>query len=113
LVEEYVSHGGHAYRPDLRVAVFKWINKHLKNDDGLVKDATFKEIPGKDLRVFPEDKDVPKDALNGKVDESFVARAEPRLPQQAGFAEWRTNLTQKLRQVSFRNFPNRIPAAEP
>src|SRR5262249_56198423 len=25
-VDEYVSSGGHEYRPDLRLAVFKWIN---------------------------------------------------------------------------------------
>jgi dienelactone hydrolase len=27
-VEEYVSHGGHAYQPDLRRAIFRWINAH-------------------------------------------------------------------------------------
>ena len=32
LVDEYVSKGGHDYRPDLRVAIFKFINKHLKGD---------------------------------------------------------------------------------
>ena len=76
LVDDYVSHGGHAYRPDLRVAVFQWINKHLKNDAGPVNDAAFEAIPGKDLRVFPEDKDIPADALNGKIDETFVARGD-------------------------------------
>ena len=65
LVDDYVSKGGHDYRPDLRIAVFKWINKHLKHDTGAVKDADFKPLPGKELRVFPEDKDIPKDALNG------------------------------------------------
>src|SRR5262249_47950349 len=30
LVEEYVSHGGHTYRADLRQAIFRWINIHLK-----------------------------------------------------------------------------------
>jgi dienelactone hydrolase len=29
-VDEYVSKGGHAYRPDLRVAIFSFFNKHLK-----------------------------------------------------------------------------------
>src|SRR5205807_268800 len=32
LVDEYVSKGGHDYRPDLRIAIFKWINQHTKND---------------------------------------------------------------------------------
>src|SRR5262245_22091134 len=45
LVDEYVSVGGHDYRPDLRVAVFKWINKHLKGDTSPVKDAAFEPFP--------------------------------------------------------------------
>src|SRR5262249_39594629 len=57
LVDEYVSKGGHDYRPDLRIAVFKWINKHLEGDSGPVADATDKPLPGKQLRVFPEDRD--------------------------------------------------------
>ena len=32
LVDDYVNHGGHADRPELRVAAFQWFNKHLKND---------------------------------------------------------------------------------
>ena len=40
LVDEYVSKGGHDYRPDLRIAIFKCINKHLKGDTTApVKDA--------------------------------------------------------------------------
>jgi dienelactone hydrolase len=111
LVDDYVSKGGHAYRPDLRVAVFKWINKHLKHDRGPVKDADFKAIPGKELRVFPEDKDIPKDAINGKIDESFVPRARVKLPEADKFAEWKEGLLKELRRRSFRRFPKRIPAA--
>ena len=51
LVDEYVSKGGHAYRPDLRIATFRCLNKHLKNDTASpVKDVDFKTIPGKELR---------------------------------------------------------------
>src|SRR6516165_2725250 len=63
LVDDYVSHGGHAYRPDLRIASFKWINKHVKNETGQVTDADFKPIPGNDLRVFAEDEELPRDSL--------------------------------------------------
>ena len=31
-VDEYVSKGGHDYRPDLRLAIFGFFNKHLKGD---------------------------------------------------------------------------------
>jgi cephalosporin-C deacetylase-like acetyl esterase len=112
LVDDYVSTGGHAYRPDLRVAVFKWINKHLKNDTGPVKDADFKDLPGKDLRVFPEDKDIPEDALNGKIDETFTGRAEVKPPKEGAFPEWKKGLLKDLRDWSFRTFPERIPAAQ-
>ena len=113
LVDAYVSHGGHAYRPDLRIAVFKWINQHLKNDTGPVKDADFQPIPGKDLRVFPEDKDVPKDAVNGKIDELFIARSSPPLPDTGGFENWRRDLLKRLREQVFRAFPERIPPLLP
>jgi hypothetical protein len=89
LVDEYVSAGGHDYRPDLRVAIFKFINKHLKKDNGAVKDADFKPLPGKELRVFADDGDLPKDAINAKIDETFVAAKRPKLPEEARFNAWR------------------------
>jgi cephalosporin-C deacetylase-like acetyl esterase len=113
LVDDYVSEGGHDYRPDLRVAVFKWINRHLKNETGEVKDAHFKLMEGKELRVFPEDKDVPKDATNDKIDETFVKRAEVKLPEKGKFAEWKKGMMKELREKAFRNFPDRISAATP
>src|SRR5205823_1819538 len=64
-VDEYVSKGGHAYRPDLRLAVFGFFQKHLKGDPAAkLTDAVDPKIEGKDLRVFPEDRDLPKDAIN-------------------------------------------------
>src|SRR5262249_42241423 len=109
LVDEYVSKGGHDYRSDLRVAVFKWINKHLKHDTGEVKDDDSKPLEGKELRVFPEDKDIPKDALNGKIDETFVPLAKVTLPKQSEFAEWKKGLLKELREKSFRALPAEIP----
>ena len=113
LVDAYVSHGGHDYRPDLRVAIFKWINKHIKNDTGPVTDADFKPLPGKELRVFPEDKDVPKDAINGKIDETFVPMAQVKLPEAGKFEEWKKGLIKELRARSFRELPEVVPAAKP
>jgi cephalosporin-C deacetylase-like acetyl esterase len=112
LVDDYVSKGGHDYRPDLRIAVFKWMNKHLKNETGEVTDAKFKLLEGKDLRVFPEDKDVPKDAINGKIDETFVKRADVSLPEKEKFAEWKKGMLKELREKSFRGFPERITKAQ-
>jgi cephalosporin-C deacetylase-like acetyl esterase len=108
LVDDYVSKGGHDYRPDLRVAIFRWLNRHLKNETGPVKDADFKPLPGRQLRVFPEDRDVPKNALNGKIDQTFVKRAESRLPGPGHFAQWKKEMLKELREKSFRQWPKRI-----
>ena len=110
-VDEYVSKGGHDYRPDLRVAIFGFLNKHLKNDTGPVKDADFPKIDGKELRVFPEDKDLPKDQINDRVDELFVPKAEVKLPKEGEFKEWKAGLVKKLREASFRAIPEKVPAA--
>lgn len=112
LVDDYVSKGGHDYRPDLRIAIFKWINKHIKNDTGPVKDAEFKFFPDEELRVFAEDKDVPKDAINGKIDETFVACAQVIVPDEGKFEEWKKRLMKELREKSFARFPQRPPAAD-
>ncbi len=103
LVDDYVSKGGHDYRPDLRVAIFRWMNKHLKGDVGEVKDADDKPLPGKELRVFAEDKDLPKDAINGRVDEVFVPAAKVKLPDAKGFAAWQKEMMGKLKQGPFRH----------
>src|SRR3954470_20056662 len=83
VVDDYVSKGGHDYRPDLRVAIFQFLNKHLQGATGPVKDADFAPLPGKELRVFPTDADLPRDAINAKVDETFVRLAgEVALPEE-------------------------------
>jgi cephalosporin-C deacetylase-like acetyl esterase len=111
LFDECVSPGGHAYRPDLRLAIFAWINRQMKHDTSPVKDADFKPLPGPELRVFPEDKDVPSDAINGKIDETFVPQAQVKLPEAGKFEEWKRGLMKQLREKSFRAFPERITSA--
>jgi dienelactone hydrolase len=112
-VDEYVSKGGHDYRPDLRLAIFGFLNKHLKNDTAPVNDADFPKIEGKDLRVFPEDADLPKDQINDRVDEAFVPKAEVKLPSpRQNFSAWKEGMIKRLRESSFRMMPEDIAAAE-
>lgn len=108
LVDDFVSKGGHDYRADLRIAIFRWMNKHLKGQVGEVKDAEDKPLPGKDLRVFAEDKDLPKDAINGRVDEVFVTAAKVKLPEAKDFAAWQKGMIEKLRQGPFRAFGDKL-----
>jgi cephalosporin-C deacetylase-like acetyl esterase len=108
LVDKHVSKGGHDYRPDLRLAIFKFINLHLKGERGEIKDADDAPLPGKELRVFPEDADLPKDALNARIDEVFIAPARVELPADRNFAEWKKDMLSGLRQRCFRTFPERV-----
>jgi cephalosporin-C deacetylase-like acetyl esterase len=113
LVDDYISKGGHEDRADLRVAAFGWMNRHLKNETAPVRYEPYKQLPGKELRVFAEEKDIPRDAINGKVDETFVKRAEVKLPEPGKFAEWKQGMIDRLKQECFvRWFPEAIAAAE-
>lgn len=122
MVDAVVSIGGHAYREDLRKAAYRFINIHLKNDARPVTDSeadipagegakrTFAIAPEK-LRVFPTDADLPKDERNTTIDQHFVPVAEVAPPAAGGFEAWRQALRAELRRVTFRTFPERIPAA--
>jgi hypothetical protein len=121
-VDAFVSVGGHDYREDIRQGAFRFLNTHLKNDPRLVTDTESDLVTGSrdeqhpirpdELRVFPKDENIPSDALNGKIDEHFVPIAAPELPKtKEEFATWRSALIRKLKEVSFRHFPNEIPAA--
>lgn len=114
LTTDYVSRGGHAYRPDLRVAVFKFLNRHLKGDTATpVEDsAAFQEIPGKELRVFPTDEDLPRGSINGRIDETFVPRKVVIwLPKSNEIGDWKTKTLDRLRKTVFRSFPDTLPIA--
>ena len=119
-VDAVVSIGGHAYRTDLRRAVFEFFNRHLRGDSkpvadpdaGLGADGKSSRIPGKDLRVFPEDADLPKDQINTKIDETFVASARVELPKAGEFEPWKKNLLERLRKTCFAAWPATPPFPE-
>jgi dienelactone hydrolase len=108
-----VSIGGHAYRTDLRRAIFEFFNRYLKGDarrvedpdSGLGPDGKPSRIKPEALRVFPEDKDLPADRINAKVDESFVARAQVELPAPGRFEAWRDGLIERFRAASLAAWP--------
>lgn len=121
VVDSFVSVGGHDYRKDVRQGVFRFLNTHLKNDPRPVLDTETDlvegarddqhPIPPEQLRVFPKDEHIPADALNGKIDQSFVEIANPVPPSKEEFVDWKKRLIAKLRRITFRHFPEQIPAA--
>ncbi len=116
-VDAVVSIGGHAYRADLRRSVFEFFNRHLRGDSrpvtdpdaGLGPDAKTPRIPFKDLRVFPEDADIPKDQLNTKIDETFVPAAKVDPPKPEEFEAWRTGLLDQVKKACFGAWPASPP----
>lgn len=104
--------GGHDDGVELRLMAYRWINRHLKNDASEVSEPPLPVIPGKDLRVFPEDKDLPSDALNGRIDELFVPCRRPDLPQSPEeFRQVRERLLDLLEEKVF-TWPEGTRAAE-
>jgi hypothetical protein len=121
-VEAFVSIGEHAYRQDIRQGAYRFINTYLKDDPRIVGDSERDLITGtgpgrrypiepKRLQVFSRDADIPQDELNTTIDRHFVPLAEVAVPQPGKFEAWKGTLTKELRRVTFRYFPDRIPAA--
>jgi dienelactone hydrolase len=122
-VDAFVSIGGHAYREDIRRAVYRFINTHLKGDPRPVTDSEVDivsegskpgsyPIPPESLRVFPTDADLPQDQLNTKIDEQFVSVGRPAAPASGTHGAWRRELLARLRQTGFGYFPERVPPAK-
>lgn len=118
--QSLVSPGGHSDRPDIRSAVFGFINSHLKSDSRPVTD-TVEDFPSQggedafviplgDLRVF-KDGEQPKDEINSRIDRLLVPVATPAPPQQAQVEGWKRELLGKLRKVTFHSLPGVLPAA--
>lgn len=123
LVDAVVSMGGHAYRQDIRQAAFRFLNTHLKNHPQIVTDSEVDLVTESGnrknypidpvrLRVFPQDSDIPPDEINTTIDEIFVPKGHVEPPDPGQFVAWKTSLEKELRRITFRYFPERIPAAE-
>jgi len=120
-VDSVVSIGGHAYRQDIRQAAYRFLNTHLKNDPRPALDSEVDlvtsapnevhPIPPEQLRVFPQDSDFPRDAINNRIDQEFVPMATAELPKEGQFEAWRNERFARLRQLTFHHFPDRLPAA--
>ena len=110
-VDEYVSKGGHDYRPDLRLAIFRFINKHLKGDTGAVEGRRLPEDRRQGAARLPRRTTTCRRTRSTpKVDETFVPMAKVKLPAKPEeFAEWKAGLVKQLREKSFRSLPEKLP----
>lgn len=108
-----VTPGGHSDNVELRLMAYRWISKHLKADNSETAEPPLPPFPGKELRVFPEDSDLPKDSLNDKIDESFVTLAKPTTPKnKEEYHDWSKRLRGELLDRVFRDWPDEVVAAQ-
>ncbi|GBD35337.1 hypothetical protein HRbin36_00448 [bacterium HR36] len=104
--------GPHQDHPELRLLAYRWINRHLKKDPRPVQEPEVPLFSGKELRVFPEDSDLPGDAMNRRIDEVFVTRAQVKAPEKpADWPTWHAHLLEQLRERVFTDWPHPVPAA--
>lgn len=108
-----VTPGGHNDNVELRLMAYRWINRHLKGDNAEVSEPALPPIAGKELRVFPEETDLPADRINATIDETFVPVARLTPPAvRAEYDRWAQELRESLADRLFRDWPDQVPAAE-
>lgn len=105
-----ITDGPHADTQDLQLPVFRWFNRYLKGQDPLIEMAAKRFFSPEQLRVFDQ---LPPDEINTKIQEYFVAQAQPPA-SPAGSPErrrWEANCLATLRQKTFGGWPAEPPPA--
>jgi len=99
-----IAPGPHKDTQDLQVPVFRWFNKHLKNEDPVIEMAAVKMLRPEQLKVFAT---LPSDSINTNIHETFVPAAPaPQLPKdQWEWAKQRDGWLAALKAKSFVGWP--------
>jgi X-Pro dipeptidyl-peptidase (S15 family) len=109
------TRGPHKDTPELRQGAFAWMNRWLKKDTGPVDLPDYPRFTPQQLKVF---KQLPRDALNATIHESFIKPARitaPRSPEVARtwWQERSKGLRKELGEKVFRGWPGKPPALDP
>ena len=99
-----ITEGPHKDTQDLQVPAFRWFNRWLKGDTEPVGMVAEKLLEPAQLKVFDA---LPSDERTTKIHESFVSRANPRVPKDRD--EWesmRDGWMNTLRKKVFAGWPD-------
>lgn len=98
-----ITEGPHKDTQDLRVPVFRWFNRFLKEDDAAISMPAKKFFSPSQLKVFEE---LPEDERTSNIHETFVpvAKLDGANP---------TRLADALKQKVFRGWPEATVAFNP
>ncbi len=103
-----ITEGPHGDTQDLQTPAFRWLNRWLKKETGLLYEPALKRFEAPQLKVFTT---LPADQINTRIHDTFVPAAPPAaIPSTR--QEWRT-LTDRwsaaLREKVFNNWPATDP----
>ena len=104
--------GPHKDTPELRLGAFRWMNRWLKNDTTEVSERDVPRLTPQQLKVFAQ---LPADAINATIHESFLKPARIELPQSPTVVRewWKGRAPQwmhELRTRVFHGWPENPPA---
>lgn len=105
--------GGHSDSHELRLMAYRFMNRHLKGDNSDPVEPKPELFKPEELRAFPEDKDIPADQLNTKIDEILVPKAEVTVPSAEDFPRFKDEMLEKLHEYCFRAWPEKYPDIVP
>lgn len=102
-----ITEGPHSDTQELQVPVFRWMNRWLRNENGPVHPVIEPRFAPTELRVFDQ---LPKDAVNARIDESFVsmARIGAAPSDPASWQTLRERLLSQLKATTFRRWPEKL-----
>ena len=93
-----ITPGPHKDTQQLRIPAFHWLREHLQGESPPITDVALPMFEPQELKVFDK---LPEDEINTKIEETFVAAAEPaEVPQseeqwQEQVDQWKQLLTTK------------------
>lgn len=105
-----ITEGGHADTQPLRVPVFSWFNRFLKDEDPLIDQPAVPFVDDSELRVFDE---LPEDEIVTSIHDTFVPVGQVEVPTSA--SDWRAQrgeLLSRLRATAFANWAADLPEPE-
>ncbi|MGE0131544.1 MAG: alpha/beta hydrolase [Blastocatellales bacterium] len=99
-----ITEGPHRDTQDLQVPAFRWLNRWLKDDTGLLSEPALKRFEVEQLKVFTT---LPADQINTRIHDTFVSAAPPAaIPSTRD--EWKelsARWSAALREKVFNNWP--------
>jgi dienelactone hydrolase len=97
----YITEGPHRDTQELRIGAFRWMNRFLREESGLIEMAAKPLFEKRELKVFDK---LPEDQRVTRIHESFVPKVDAG-DLDLGATDAAESLVEDLRQRCFRGWP--------